>query len=323
MNDGGYGVFNPSRQANYLKSTGKMLEEAQKAGIRVALISPNAVDRRRPERSPDRYKVYLETQKKFYAPLKELAAKYSVPFVDQYAVTRAGLEKIEADHADKVDPFRDGVHTTPAGGWFMANTILVGLLKLRQGMADSAVSPAVVYMPGMPVSTNDQSLDPVRRVSNIKATKEGVTFDRLDDALPIPVESTWASILPYINDFRDLNWYGLRVVGLPDAKYGVKIDDVDIGVNFSNKDLAEGVNLGNVTKGPIHDQGMKVLKAINEKNDLVHKRFRGVVMRKQGANEEERQKDLDQRMKAIAEKQAEVYKLAQPVPHHFELTLVK
>src|SRR5262249_23069515 len=66
MNDGGYGGFNQGRYDGYVKNTEKMLEMAKKAGVRVALVSPNAVDRReRPN-----LKTYFDTQKQFYAPLK-------------------------------------------------------------------------------------------------------------------------------------------------------------------------------------------------------------------------------------------------------------
>ena len=122
MNDGGYGGFNPGAAKNYLEKTEEMLKAAQKAGVRVALISPNAVEvRARPQ-----LKTYLATQQKFYAPLKELAEKYKLPFVDQYAVTRKVLEKIEADNGN-VHPFPDGVHTNGAGGLLMAHTILTSL----------------------------------------------------------------------------------------------------------------------------------------------------------------------------------------------------
>ena len=65
MNDGGYGNFDPNRQKAYVEGTEAMLTMAKTAGVRVGLVSPNAVDRRVQER----FKLYLETQKTFYAPL--------------------------------------------------------------------------------------------------------------------------------------------------------------------------------------------------------------------------------------------------------------
>ncbi|HVX30644.1 MAG TPA: GDSL-type esterase/lipase family protein, partial [Nitrolancea sp.] len=123
MNDGGYGGFNADANKRYVEHTEKMLQAAKEAGVRVALLSPNAVDRRVQER----FKLYLETQKQFYAPLRELAEKYHDTFVDQYAVTRTALEKMEAGGAKNVIPFGDGFHTAPSGGLFMAHAILVGM----------------------------------------------------------------------------------------------------------------------------------------------------------------------------------------------------
>jgi len=65
----------------------------------------------------------LETQKQFYTPLKEIAAASYVPFVDQYATTRATLEKLVAVKADNVDPFPDSVHTDSDGGLLMAYAV--------------------------------------------------------------------------------------------------------------------------------------------------------------------------------------------------------
>ena len=77
MNDGGYGAFNANSNKTYVEKTTAMLEMAKKAKIRVALVSPNAVDRRRRDSSGRQYlKEYLETQKRFYAPLKDIAEKF-------------------------------------------------------------------------------------------------------------------------------------------------------------------------------------------------------------------------------------------------------
>jgi lysophospholipase L1-like esterase len=181
MNDGGYGLFIPYKQANFVKNTERMLQEAAKAEVRVALVSPNAVDRRIPPKAnqgPDHFKIYLETQQQFYAPLRDLAARYGVPFVDQYAITRAGLEKMEADHADTVKPFPDGVHTSAAGGLFMAHTILVGLhdQAARGRMSSTAVSTASIKLPKGSGSGEDQALDQNCTISNLKTTNDGITF---------------------------------------------------------------------------------------------------------------------------------------------------
>jgi lysophospholipase L1-like esterase len=311
MNDGGYGRLNKSARDNYAKKTAAMLEAAKEAHVRTALISPNAVDRR----GRDHFKVYLETQKEFYAPLKELAAKYQVPYVDQYARTRAVLERLEHDHATNVNPFPDGVHTSPSGGLLMAYVILTGLH-----------APALVSNAEIDVSGNSAKTDRCQ-VDKLAASSNQVSFTRTDHALPLPVQSNWLSLLPYVDQLKDLNWYGLKVHGLASGKYSLTVDDKHVA-DFTAEQLAEGVNLGNVTSGPIHDQGQKVFNAINAKNNLVHQRFRGVVMFQApdwlaDVAAQRKPAELVKRMKAIDERQADIYKLVQPVLHRFELKMAK
>jgi lysophospholipase L1-like esterase len=298
MNDGAYGGFDTKREAGYVKNTEKMLEEARRAGVRVGLISPNAVD---PESNPGLNR-YLETQQRFYAPLREIADRYHARFVDQYAVTRKVLARIHEDDAE-VNPFPDGVHTSPAGGLLMAHTILVGL------DAPALVSSADINAASKGARTEACTVD------KLEASADHVAFDRLDDALPMPVQKDWVPLLPYVRRLNDLNRYELKVTGLNDAKYKLLIDGQEVG-RYTARRLARGVNLGSLTHGPIHEQGQKALRAIHEKNNKLHYRFRNVVMKtKLQADEGDRAR----LMKEIDERQQEIYKLAKPVTHHFEL----
>lgn len=314
MNDGGYGGFDPKRQAVFAEKTDAMLRMAKDAGVRVALVSPNAVDRRNKSNG----KQYLETQKEFYAPLKDLAAKSGFPFVDQYAVTRAAQERMEGDdpQAKTAVPYYDGFHTSPPGGLLMAHAILTGL------KAPAEVSTAAIDVTG--------GASPAVRgctVDEVTPAAGGVTFTRTDDALPLPIRKDWRPMLPYTNQLKDLNLYGLTVRGLKDGEYAVLVDGVEVG-KYPAKDLAAGVNLGNVGAGPVWEQGTKVLEAIDAKNKLVHQRFRGVKMFNApdwlaDVAAERKGKELEKRMAAIDAAQAEVYKLAKPVPHKWEVKPAK
>jgi lysophospholipase L1-like esterase len=240
MNDGGYGGFNPGAAKNYLNKTEDMLKAAKKGGVRVALISPNAVEVRvRPN-----LKTYLETQQKFYAPLKELAEKYKVPFVDQYAVTRKVLDKIAADNAN-VHPFPDGVHTNGAGGVLMAHTILTGL------KAPAVVSDVEIDAAAKKATPKDCTIE------ELTVGSDGISFQRKDKALPMPIQPDWRSILPYVNELKDLNYYGLKATGLNGGKYTLSIDGVKVG-EYSGEALSKGVNLGNLGVGPLFEQGKEV-----------------------------------------------------------------
>ena len=287
-----------------------MLKAAKQAGVRVALISPNAVEVRiRPN-----LKTYLETQQKFYAPLKELAEKYKVPFVDQYAVTRKVLEKIAADEA-KVHPFPDGVHTNGPGGLLMAHTILVGL------KAPAVVSDVVIDAAAKKAKPTDCTIE------ELNVSTEGISFQRKDKALPMPIQPDWRPILPYVNDLKDLNYYGLKVTGLNGGKFALSIDGKKAG-EYTAEELGKGVNLGNLDSGPLFEQGQAVVKMINAKNNLVHNRFRGVVMYNApdwlaDVVKERKPAELQKRMEKIQSMQEAIYKKARPATHRFELKAMK
>ncbi len=305
MNDGGYGAFNKKNADAFLEKTETMLKASKEAGVRVALISPNAVE----VRGHANMKVYLETQKEFYAPLKDLAEKYKIPFVDQYAVTRATLDKMAADNAP-VQAF-DPVHTGPAGALLMAHTILVGLK-----------APAVVSDLEIDAAAHKAGKATRCKADKVEGGAEGVSFERTDEALPLPVAKDWRPMLPYVDQLKDFNYYGLKVSGLKEGKYALSIDGNEVGT-YAASDLAAGVNLGNLDSGPLYDQGQAVSKAITEKNDLVHHRFRDVVMKAAAVGEEAKRDDLKRRMDEIDARQATIYKLAQPKMHKFELKTAK
>ena len=154
-----------------------------------------------------------------------------------------------------------------------------------------------------------------------------MSFDRTDEALPVPVQKDWLTLLPYVNDLKDLNYYGLTVKGLPRGVWGISIGGVEVA-RASADDLEKGVNLGTATAGPVWEQGQKVFQAINAKNQIVHARFRGVVMFQApdwlaDVAKERKPAELTKRKEQIDAKQAEVYQLAKPQTHKFELKMVK
>lgn len=312
MNDGGYGEFKPAANKTYTESTTAMLERAKKAGVRVALLSPNAVDRR----VQDRFKLYLETQKQFYAPLKDIAAKYDATFVDQYAITRAALERMEADDpkALKAKPFGDGFHTSSPGGLLMAHAILTGL------KAPGLVSAVAFDATGQASTTGC-------KVADVKASDTAISFTRTDDAIPMPVQKDWLPMLPYTNQLIDLNAYSLSAKGLKDGDYTLSIDGIAVG-QYTAKQLGDGVNLGVLTAGPIWEQGNKVLGALNDKNKIVHGRFRGILLGgdpywNTPTGQKRRADELAKRMEEANAAQAEIDKLAKPVPRKFEIKAAK
>jgi hypothetical protein len=136
-----------------------------------------------------------------------------------------------------------------------------------------------------------------------------------------------------MNDLKDLNYYGLKVEGLSAGKYALSIDGKPVAT-FTDKQLAEGVNLGNLQQGPVYDQALKVAGLINAKNQLVHQRFRGVVMYAPPAFPTwagdlgkqlltRKAEEQTKRLEAIDARQAEVYAAAKPAKRSFKLEPAK
>ncbi len=316
MNDGGYGKFDKNRNKVFIEKTKAMLEMAKKAGVRVALISPNAVDRRYKSNGAE----YLETQKEFYAPLKQLAEEFNLPYADQYTMTRKEFEMIEKANLPKVRPFGDGFHTSPPGGIMMAHSILT-LLN-----APALVSSVKINLEGKSIKA-DQA-----EVTETEYGNNSVSFTRKDNCLPLWVFPDAQTLLPFINNLDDLNRYELQVSGLASGKYSILIDDKEVA-QYSAEELAKGVNLGNIDKGPIVDQAKAVFNAINKKNGKVHYRFRQVVMFNpnlpdwlsdlSGEIQKRKKVQLDKILLEIAKEQEEIYKMVQPKPHKFKVVAVK
>ena len=164
-------------------------------------------------------------------------------------------------------------------------------------------------------------------ISKPVGNTQNLAFSRTDACLPMPMQKDWLPMLPYTNDLKDLNWYGLTVQGLDTGMYVIKIDGVEVG-QFSNDQLSKGINLGHLTAGPIYDQGQEVLKAIQAKNNMVHQRFRGVVMFQApdwlaDVATERKPKELAKRMEAINAAQAKINELVKPKAHQFEVKMIQ
>ena len=99
----------------------------------------------------------------------------------------------------------DAVHPGPAGHTLMAWAILKGL------HAPSLVSTVEldVTATGGGVAGTEKC-----RVSNVKIEQGTLSFDRVDDALPMPVDRRAEAALKLASVLDDLNRYELKVKGL-------------------------------------------------------------------------------------------------------------
>ncbi|HEY3780358.1 MAG TPA: SGNH/GDSL hydrolase family protein [Fimbriimonadaceae bacterium] len=197
----------------------------------------------------------------------------------------------DAALADKIIP--DGIHPSAQGHFIMAETLL------RSWGAGPVVSSVDLDFEGHQVDDTNAA-----HVSDFR----GLSWSCLEHALPCPIDfddKLTALVMKISNFVEDLDREMLRVENLPAGSYSLKIDGEAVG-SFSNMDLQNGVNLA-VLPTPMVKQSLSVLAAVKNRSHEDFVRWRGSDKEKAAVSE------TDDQLNA-----AEV-KLAQPIPHKFEL----
>jgi lysophospholipase L1-like esterase len=272
MNDGGYQSFSTGRFQTYLRGLQGIADQARKANVRVAWVTPQPIERRDPGPQRVDYNLTLE---RFSAGVKEIAQKNGGLFVDQYHPYLAVLDKARAQDARAVIMGGDAIHPGPPGQSVMAAAFLTGLHFPRLVSSVDITLKAT----GLP-QTRTQNC----KVDSTTAQQDGdtftsVAFHRHDAALPFfPAEAK--GILKWAPVLDDLNQYGLKISGLKPGRYEVRLGGKKVA-EYSAAELAAGVNLAGpaLATGPVADQVKAVWKAVQDKNRYFHDRvFRGVVL---------------------------------------------
>ncbi len=210
----------------------------------------------------------------------------------------------------------DGLHPNWSGHLIMAALIL-------QAMH----APDLVSSVTLDASTHTTVATDGCAIAWQSSAGNTVQFQRTDDALPwpIPPDCDLALKLPGFDPATTLNQDILKVTGLQEDFYQLLIDDQPIAT-YSKEALANGINLGFVEKGPIYDQGQKLLKAVMAKNDTFYQRWHDIEI---GPNPDPKtgRADLDAAStaellrldKILADQEATIDGLRAPTPHLFKL----
>jgi hypothetical protein len=149
------------------------------------------------------------------------------------------------------------------------------------------------------------------KIEKLKAEGDGISFDRIDASLPMPIDSRALPALKLAPILNDLSCYELKVAGLTAAKYDVTIDGEKAGT-VTKEELAAGWNM-TTADGPIAKQNTELLKLVFEKNNVFFDRWRNVQL---NPNRQSELAALDQK---IADLETRINEVRQPKPHHFEL----
>ena len=318
MNDGSYREFSEQTFKPYMDGLQGMAEQAKKANIRTAWVTPQPLDN--DEQGTTALTGYNQTLEKFSDGVKSIANKNNGTFVDQFHPYLAVLDSAR-NKGPKYDRITagDAVHPGPPGQALMAASILKGMHfpSLVASVSVDATQKKVVAQENCTVDGLDISEQKVR-------------FTKLDKALPFFPEDA-SSILPWTSILDELNDYRLQVVGLAPGKYKVRIDGVDV-VELSSESLAAGVDIAaEVLKtGPIAEQAKKVKAAVESKNRYHHDQiFRGIVLNNvpewvysaipREQLEEKKKGIIAERLQKVSELDGEVAAALKMQSHQFEI----
>ncbi len=312
MNDHAYQAFREDIFHAYVRSQAEEAKVLEAHGARVAFLTPQPIeDIKKAGANPDKDERNISLSK-FCDGLKEVAEKNNATFVDQFNPYMAMLLRERAGNPANTIGGGDAVHPGPIGHTVMAWAVLKGL------GATALVSSAEIDASAKKVIGAEAC-----SVSHLKADGNSVSFDRLDNALPMPIDEraeTALKLAPILDDLDNLN---LKVTGLPEGKYQVNIDGKPVAA-VTSADLAKGWNYADVP-GPITAQSREVLRLVFEKNNTYFNRWRKVQLYEfpdwataQGA-EEVRAKELAKLDKSIRAAEEQINKDRLPKSHHFEI----
>lgn len=165
----------------------------------------------------------------------------------------------------------DRIHPDNDGHMVMAYVFLKA-----QGLAGKKVAEISIDAKTAKVNVEDNC-----KISDLKADAKGISFNYKAEALPYPVDSVirgWGSkrsqkdalkLIPFAKEF---NQELLEVSGLAEGNYQLTIDGLSIET-FSAAELAQGVNMAELTNTPQYQQATKIM-LLNESRLEIERRFR-------------------------------------------------
>ncbi len=308
MNDHSYQPFREDIFRAYVRSQTEIAKVLKGQGARLAFLTPQPIEEKRADPDKD---ARNQSLRKFSDGLKDICSKEEATFVDQFDPYMAIMLRERASNPTAFIGGGDAVHPGPAGHTLMAWAILKSL------GATPLVSRAEVDCKSKK-ATATQCL-----VENLKVADGTVSFDRLDEALPMPIDPRGEPAQKLAPVLEDLNRYEVQVSGLPPGSYEIKIDG-EPATKADADQLAKGLNLA-TQAGAITKQAQQVLELVFKKNNQFFNRWRSVQLfefpgwAQSPDVEKQRSMELARLDAQIAESEGQMDVARKPKLRHFEL----
>jgi hypothetical protein len=295
----------------YDENMHKLMDALQKSGARLILIRPSIYDETTALPS-----VVPNPTTGVNGALGKCSEKIDKWATDSHSGTADfyGTMNTVNDREQKKDPAftivgPDRVHPGPVGHFVMAYAFLKA-----QGLP-AEVATINVNAGGAKAAEGSNS-----QVRNIKKLPAGVEFDALERALPLVVPDAAKPALQLVPFTKELNQELLIVTKLSKGRYGVKIDDKDVG-EYSSDELKAGVNLAENDKTPQYEQSAEATK-ISAERTKAGASLRDIVAQKYGMSKAKVDVGDDQDVgRRIREQMKQAKDEGKPVNKAWELLL--
>jgi lysophospholipase L1-like esterase len=263
MNDGRYRAFDEEIFKTYADGYKNIVETLKStlSGVRITAIRPSPYDD--VTRAPMFAGGYNKVLARYGDYVEKLAKEQGIDVADMNAPVVAALVK-----AKSLDPdgaallIRDRVHPGAGGHLLMAAALL------QAWKAPGVVSEVEIDAGGKRV---------VKEANTRVTDLTGLEWTQTDAALPMPLDlkdSALALALRSSDFVETLDRQMVKVTGLKDASYALRIDDEEVGV-FTKAQLAAGVNLATLPT-PMLKQSLEVHALTLKHNNIHFARWRQV-----------------------------------------------
>ena len=335
MNDGSYRDFDKGVFDTYTAGMTKVLERIAEIGAVAIPMTPTMHDARaqraRGKVQEPRDTFYNGVLALYGSWLQEQAEVRGLGFVDMYRpLNSLTLAKRKADANWTM--IKDGIHPGPVGQTVMAVAMIEDMVK------KSPVSAVVVDKVDGKIGAKVVN----GKVTDVAESAGGVTFSLLSNSLPwvLPPDTEEGCKLTRLG--HKYSNEKVTVRGIATGKYALKIDGTEVG-QWTDGQLAFGVELEENDKTPQFQQALKVATLNKERNDRVYQQIRGLYAQLKTQRREVKKAE-DAKVADLADKQAafekwhaemktkvasllseakkledQIYQANQPVAHKYEL----
>lgn len=279
MNDGGYKAATEASDKTYFDGYGHIVQTltSDLPQVRITAIEPSPYDDvTRPPAFPVAGGIaYNQVMVAYGKWVANYAQENHLALADANTDFVRMLQRANASDPNVAkDILSDHIHPSFGGA------LMIGEAVLKAWNARPVVASVTVQVDG--IKAKLERADHAK-IEGLTSAKDGLRWKETDDALPLPFvqwEQMWgggATVGLVIRDSdiaQALNQEPLRVTGLHNGVYSVRVDGASIGT-FNNDQLATGINLA-LLKTPMTEQAMSVYQLTVQHGDIHYARWRNV-----------------------------------------------